>query len=71
MDIFVDIGRDVMSVNFTCIRCKGTMVRGQTEGIFTGTRPDGMAGITKTVKYMCGDCGHIEERAINARHLIF
>ena len=59
-----------MPVNLTCIRCKGTMVRGQTKGVFNGTRSDGMAGITQTVKYMCIDCGYIEERAINARHLL-
>lgn len=58
-----------MSVNLTCTRCKGPMVKGRTEGVFSGTRPDGMAGVTQTVKYMCTDCGYIEERAVSARYL--
>lgn len=58
-----------MPVNLVCGRCKGTMVRGLTKGTFRGWRPDGMTGITQTVKYMCEGCGHIEERAINAQYL--
>ncbi|NMB32738.1 MAG: hypothetical protein GX992_00640 [Clostridium sp.] len=58
-----------MSANLICTRCNGTMVQGRTKGTFSGTRPDGMAGFTQTIKYMCRDCGRIEERAINAKHL--
>ena len=58
-----------MAATIKCIKCSGNMVRGLTKGTFTGWRSDGMTGQTQTVKYMCTNCGYIEERAVNSLYL--
>ncbi|HZK35072.1 MAG TPA: hypothetical protein VFD33_07170 [Bacillota bacterium] len=60
-----------MAGRLNCLRCGSTMYRGDADskGVYKGIRSDGMVGMTKTTKYMCGGCGYIEERAINAKHL--
>ena len=53
----------------SCPKCSGEMLETKNKGIFIARRNDGLIGETETVKYMCRECGYIEEYAVNPFYL--
>ena len=52
-----------------CIRCNGDMIKSYIDGKFSAVRKDGVYDGVTTNRFMCKECGHIEEYAINPKHL--
>jgi len=60
--IVVKRGDDVMDKK-QCPKCDNEMMEGTARGNFSGIRNDGVYDGTETTKYMCKECGYIEEWA--------
>ncbi len=50
-----------------CPKCNGTMMESYTNGTFCGVREDRVCGGTDTIRYMCKECGYIEEYAVKPK----
>lgn len=52
-----------------CAKCKGEMIPSYNKDKFYGKRYDGVCDGTDSTRYMCKECGYIEEYADDPKFL--
>lgn len=59
----------ILMDNKKCPKCNGEMIKASIKGHFSGFRNDEVVDGTNTTRYMCKDCGYIEEYADNPKFI--